>query len=318
MKSILRFIKKALGIFFLIGFICYVILAFTDLREYPLIALFACLFTGGMAYLLLRRPKNAISNEDALCLKHRIIKMLAILWTIFSLNGILTNFKNYGFCDYIAVALFVSIPYMIMWRIYKNPSKSKNSTKNEVTNSTTDAFTMTYVEDQNMIYRADGKPISDEEVPYLIEITKQQALERCKQTPSPRFRQSTREELAAKWKAPQIIRCIQESYQIMLETDNPQTLCDRYKFSMTNFEELLYYVKQGYFDNKVTIDAFREKLSSENYSILICQCYQKYKNKAYRELKTQNGINNRINKFWKIIQDNVDENTYLELRKFSE
>lgn len=78
---------------------------------------------------------------------------------------------------------------------------------------------------------------------------------------------------------------------------------------------MLFYESQGYFSDKDTIDNLHKKLSVENYSKLIYQCYQKYVSKAQKELKTQRGVNNRINKFWKTIQNNVDTNTYIALRK---
>lgn len=191
---IVRILKKMPGIFFLVAFICYIILAFTDLREYPFIAFFACLFTGGIAYFLLRQPKNAVSNEDTPCLRHKIIKAIAILWTIYCVNGILHYYKSYQFFDYIAISLFVSIPYIIMWKLYKKSSTQQSTEKTEITDSTTDTFATTYVEAPNMIYKADGKPISDEEVPYLIEIVKQQALDIHEQSPNPVFHRTEREE----------------------------------------------------------------------------------------------------------------------------
>lgn len=168
-------------------------------------------------------------------------------------------------------------------------SPKKKSTKLQIEHPTG------YIEVGNVTYKTDNSKITNTEASI--------------------FSQQSHDELNASWKAPQIIRLITESYQIMLDTNNPETLCDRYKFSMTQYEELLFYYNQGYFCDDATIETFKQLLSTNNYAKLICKCYQKYKEKAHKELKTKNGIDKRIDRFWIIIQNNVDINLYLELRK---
>ncbi len=132
---------------------------------------------------------------------------------------------------------------------------------------------------------------------------------------SSRLVQPTREEIAAKCRTPDLIRLIQESYQIMYETDNPETLCSRYKFASSKAEELNYYYRQGWYADISKINQYAEMLCDENYSKLIFRCYQKYVNKANQELKTKKGVDKRIDKFWSIIQSNVDTEMYIHLRQ---
>ena len=222
MRYFIKFIRKTIGIFFLIEFIFSVYLAFTDLKKYPLAAFFFFFLFGTITFLLLLHSKKYKASVEQ---------------------------------------------------------------------------TTSFIKTKN-VDKTDNSKITDMEISNSSHV------------------HPPHEEITAKWKAPQIIHHIQESYQIMFNTDNPETLCDRYKFAIKGYEELLYYKDQKYFNDNTTIDFFHTLLSTENYLKLIYQCYQKYKSKAQCELKTQNGINNRINKFWKIIQDNVDTNIYSELRKY--
>lgn len=146
-----------------------------------------------------------------------------------------------------------------------------------------------YIEDGQMIIRTDGKEITDEDIPYLIQLGQDKAI--------------------AKWKIPDLTRIITESYQIMCTTDNPETLCSRYKVIIKKVNELATLEQQGLFDTN-TFNYYNTLISDDNYYNLILTCYQKYAAKARSELKTQNGISNRINKFWKIICNNVSPEFY--------
>lgn len=163
-----------------------------------------------------------------------------------------------------------------------------------VINNTSDEQIDGYIKTDNTIHRTDGKPITDEQIPYLIQVSHEKA--------------------TAKMKIPQLVQLINESYLIMCNTDNPETLCNRYKFACTKMQELKYYYNQG-FCNEKDIDCCK-LLYTTNFCKLISSCYQKYATKARTELKTQKGVQNRINKFWTVIQNNVDTNVYLELRRY--
>lgn len=152
-----------------------------------------------------------------------------------------------------------------------------------------------YIKTDNTIYKANGEKITDEEIPYLIQIT--------------------REEAIAKWETPDIIRCIQESYQLMYDTDNPETLCNRYKFASPKVKKLTHFYNQGWYTDADKFDQYTKMFSDETYLKLIFRCYQKYLIKAKRELKTSSGISKRIARFWGIIQANVSPEIYLQLKQ---
>lgn len=84
----------------------------------------------------------------------------------------------------------------------KRASKSKNTTTNDdattakTTAKTTAEIDATYIRDNTtgVIRRIDNKPISDEEVPYLIELGTQHAIEREQQSKNPKFHRTEREE----------------------------------------------------------------------------------------------------------------------------
>lgn len=66
---------------------------------------------------------------------------------------------------------------------------------------------VSYIEDDKMIARTDGKEITDNEVSYLVQVGQEEAI--------------------SKWKIQELTRLISESYRIMQTTDNPETLCNR-------------------------------------------------------------------------------------------
>lgn len=93
-------------------------------------------------------------------------------------------------------SLIFYFEFIIIKKIIKTIRKAFKP-KNTITND--DATTIideTYIRNDKTgtIRRIDNKPISDEEVPYLIEIGYQHAKEREKQFPNPKFHRTEREE----------------------------------------------------------------------------------------------------------------------------
>lgn len=99
----------------------------------------------------------------------------------------------------------VSIIALMIYGVYiENKSKKmlsmrKNTTTttgNATTAKTTAEIDATYIRDNKtgVIRRIDNKPISDEEVPYLIELGTQHAIEREQQSKNPKFHRTEREE----------------------------------------------------------------------------------------------------------------------------
>lgn len=111
----------------------------------------------------------------------------------------------------------------------------------------------------------------------------------------------------------QLERVINDSYHIMYTTNNPETLCERYKFAVIKMNELQKYSESENSDN---LRKCVELLSNDNLCSLIISCYNKYMEKASSELKTEKAIQNRKNKFWKIIEEHIDHNIFSSAKKF--
>lgn len=150
---------------------------------------------------------------------------------------------------------------------------------------------VSYIENGRIITRTDGEEITDDEVPYLIQVGREKAI--------------------SKWKIQELTRLIPESYRIAQTTDNPETLCSRYNFIVEKIDELASIKQKGLLDAN-TFNQYSALISDDNFYNLIIICYHKYVVKAKSELKTQNGINNRINKFWDVVYHNVNTKFYNE------
>ena len=70
--------------------------------------------------------------------------------------------------------------------------KQKEITLRQKNTSTTDD--VTYIRNGNTISRSDGKPISKEEIPHLIKMGYQNAIEREKQSKNIKFHRTEKEE----------------------------------------------------------------------------------------------------------------------------
>ena len=118
-----------------------------------------------------------------------------MIWTIFCFIGIAGNFSSYSLTDWLFIIPFILTPYLLIWFISLKMTKPKsyNGSKNE---SSTDANTQSsqYIENGNTISRVDGKTISDEEIPYLIQIGYEKALYAEKTSKNPKFHRTAREE----------------------------------------------------------------------------------------------------------------------------
>lgn len=241
----------------------------------------------------------------------KIIKIIfLIIWTLWCFLGILKNYSHYGFADWVIILTLTIFPYIIVYFMSRKKPETANGSSQTLSGgyncaksadvkselnplSITPDFpkeqSISYIETENAIYRTDGEPISDKEVPYLVQIGQEKAF--------------------AQWKIPELERLIKESYQLMCVTNNPETLCSRYKFIVEKINELAYFEQNGAF-NKDSFIQYTILVTEDNYCKLISACYTKYVNKAHSELTTQKGINNRIDKFWKIIRQNVNDEFY--------
>lgn len=189
-----------------------------------------------------------------------------------------------------------------MLRDSLNQLNEMTSTRNIVTvniqpsgtSTATPASGISYSEYDKILARTESEPLTDDEVSYLIQVGREKAI--------------------AKWRLQQLTPLISESYQIMQSTNNPETLCSRYKFVVGKINELAATEQSELYDNN-TLNQYKTLISDDNLYNLIMICYQKYLTKAKSELKTQNGVNNRINKFWNIIHNNVSAELYNKIAK---
>lgn len=271
-------------------------LTFTVFRDEPIAGISVCSIFGFLAYLLLRKRTEKLPPEEHLVLEtspkiQRDSEAKKSDTNIEAENTIYPA-ENTLATKQLKVALSSldnSLNELNKALSSGNILKVTVSQSANTLPSLQQKKEVSYINDGSMIFRTDGKKISDEEVPYLIQLGRGQA--------------------SANLQIPDLTRIITESYQIMRTTDNPETLCSRYKVIIKKVNELATLEQQGLFDTN-TFNHYNTLISDDNFYNLILSCYQKYASKAHSELKTQNGINNRINKFWKIICNNVSPEFY--------
>lgn len=109
-----------------------------------------------------------------------------------------------------------------------------------------------------------------------------------------------------------LLQHINDSYNIVCSTLNPETLCSRYEFGLKRCCELKELEENGLYHGNPDANYYLSLFSPENYQKSILSCYDKYLKKAKSELKTEKSINKRIEKFWDIIKNHIDEYTYCE------
>ena len=95
---------------------------------------------------------------------------------------------------FIILVFFVGIIVVFISAIINAVGQSKENGKSIETKKYNNNVDVTYIRNVNTISRSDGKPISDEEIPYLIRLGYQHALEREKQSKNIKFHRTEREE----------------------------------------------------------------------------------------------------------------------------
>jgi len=237
-----------------------------------------------------------------------LIKFIRILLGCFTglmcLTGFILSFTERPVAPFIIITvIFGCLTYLLF-----KPKKKQQASLIPETISLTEQNEppIEYVETGNMVYRADGQPISDEEVPYLIQVGYEKALEKEKSL-------QRRRTASRKWQAVEYSRLINDSYRILSETADPETFCNRFNFIKSKIDELNDFQLVGDLENSFPIDGYNALVSEKNVKALLFKCYQKYYNKAQKELKTKKGIENRKTKFWDIVQKNLDIETLRRL-----
>lgn len=130
----------------------------------------------------------------------RLQKLIGVFFLLETLIGILIIVKNITNIIQVIAAAIVSIMFgTLSFLLLKNDSSKKKVKNSDAICSDKpqerDYSKQTeYVQDGNVIYRADGKKISDEEVPYLMQVGYENALAEDKNSSNPKFHRSFKEE----------------------------------------------------------------------------------------------------------------------------
>lgn len=127
-------------------------------------------------------------------------KLIGVFFLLETLIGILIIVKNITNIIQVIAAAIVSIMFgTLSFLLLKNDS-SKKKVKNsdaicaDKPQERDYSKQTEYVQDGNVIYRADGKKISDEEVPYLMQVGYENALADEKNSFNPKFHRSFKED----------------------------------------------------------------------------------------------------------------------------
>lgn len=177
----MKIIKKIFGIFFSFVFALSLYMTLTD-KQNVIINIIMTLIVGTIAYMLLiRKPDKSVSNEEQQTSNKRSC------CTNPPINDLSQNIKLIE---------------------DTNPQELTNIESSDL-----------YIETHNMIYRVDGKPITDEEVPYLIQAGYEKAIEQEKVNPNVKFHRTKREEdLCVQF-------MINHGNEIQKHTDSFEDLC---------------------------------------------------------------------------------------------
>ena len=93
-------------------------------------------------------------------------------------------------------------------------------------------------------------------------------------------------------------RHIRESINIIEKTSNIETFFERGQFAYKRIGDIYAIEEEKGADH--TLSQSLNEYFTSNFDRLIKNCYNEYYGKAHRELKTESGINNRLNRFWDI------------------
>lgn len=231
----------------------------------------------------------------------KIVKYIFfIIWYLQCLNGIIQNYSHYGVFDWVIVLTITFLPNIILWFITHCISNRKQNKKETSKNSSgvPDSEIISqnpqnqYMQNGNVIYRADGKPISDKEIPYLTQIGHEQALQAEKESPNPKFHRTAHEgDLSFNFE-------MKYSVEISNLTDKFESLY-RSAYETNDFDEKIYLLNEA-------ISAFEKAKKF---------CYSKGKGGTIYFQDTWEYLHNSHNPCFSYldnIQDALDDAIYLK------
>lgn len=207
----------------------------------------------------------------------KIMGAFCLIELIVSISLSFTVIKDEPISSFLLCAFFASLAYLLL----KKPKSIQNS----------DTIDFNITEKENTIFQKENTFQSQTKT-----IQKRRSYYNVAQIPT-------------------LLQHIKDSYEIMNSTSNPETICYRYKFGLKKCCQLKDLEQNGLYYGNPDANYYLYLFSPDNYHNLILLCYDRYVEKARKELKTEKGINRRIDKFWNIIKENVDEFTYNKLRE---
>lgn len=113
---------------------------------------------------------------------------------------------------------------------------------------------------------------------------------------------------------PNLVRQIEESIHLVKTTTNVETLISRREFALRQCCTLKQLEDCGLYKGTVSTDEYINILSHDLF-VHLKRCYDDYYQKA-SQLKTAKGFENRMNKFWGNLTENLDEYTVEDFKEF--
>lgn len=111
---------------------------------------------------------------------------------------------------------------------------------------------------------------------------------------------------------PVLISQIKESLYLVETTTNIETLLSRKEDGLKKCFTLKELENCGLYKNKPSADEFINRYN-KNFNNHIKRCYDDYFSKAH-QLKTESGIQKRMDKFWSILNEYLDEFTIKDFK----
>lgn len=112
---------------------------------------------------------------------------------------------------------------------------------------------------------------------------------------------------------PRLLEMIEESIQLVEKTTNVETLISRREFAFQKCLTLKQLEDCGLYRKKPTADEYLNRINKTSFNEHLKRCYDDYYEKAH-QLKTEKGIQNRMDKFWSILEEHLDEYTIQDFK----
>lgn len=110
-----------------------------------------------------------------------------------------------------------------------------------------------------------------------------------------------------------VVQQIEDSYKIMCSTSDIETLISRHEFGIRKCYTLKQLEQCGLYSGNLSSDYYLS-LYKANYHDLIIKCYEQYYKKAKKQLKTEKGVQKKIDAFWAYVAEELNEFTIQELK----